>query len=371
MPGQQVGVYPGQQVAGTEVSSTYEGRHVTVLESELIHPFRASTFVNKGDPVLLCRTAVPATYGIAVGVAFNTAIAATDLIAVDTEGIWNLTVYAEDDNGNAAIEIGDPIYIHDGSTGAATLNGLGDAELSKITNPATQRFFGMAYGRMVAGGSGVIAVKVHFDQLNNWCLEDAPMYWGDDREISAIYTGEEICYTDERTIDDSDGYWRTIHVAGDITFTDADVTRYASVSCYTEVNAETLGGGAGVEAFGGKFSLKQGPNRAITGYFGAVMAEVKNEADNPSTACALFLRWDNDAAVGFGGVMHSFIRLDDNSSAQHCTNLLEMYLMDATAAADPNVIVCQCGAANTPSHVIKITANGIPYWILMDSTPPA
>ncbi|MBU2249302.1 MAG: hypothetical protein KKD77_21320 [Gammaproteobacteria bacterium] len=162
MPGLQVGVYPGELAAGTEVSSTYEGRHLTVLESELIHPFRASGFVNKGDPVLLCRTAVPATYGEAIGVAFATATAVTDLIAIDTEGIFNLTVYAQDDDGAVAIEIGDTLYIHDGSTGAASANGYGDAEISKISNTVTQRIFGYALGRMVANSSGQIAVKLHW-----------------------------------------------------------------------------------------------------------------------------------------------------------------------------------------------------------------
>ena len=212
---------------------------------------------------------------------------------------------------------------------------------------------------------------MHFDQLNNWQLEDAPAYYGDAREITVSYTGEEILYQDERTITDADGYWRTIHVGADITFTDGDVTRYGAVSCYATINAETLAAGAGVSAFGGSFSLVQGPNRAITGFFGAVMAEVKNEADNCSTACALFCRWDNDSAVGFGGVMHSFIRFEDNSSATRVNNLFELYLMDATVAAAADVIVCQVGAANAVSHVIKITANGIPYWIQMDSTPPA
>ncbi len=162
MPGLTVGVYEGELTAGTEVSSTYEGRHLTVLESELIHPFNGTTFVAKGEPVLLCRTAVPATYGEAIGVAFNTATAATDFVAIDTEGIFNLTVYAQDDDGTVNIEIGDTLYIHDGSTGAASLNGYGDAEISKISNTVTQRIFGYALGRMTANSSGQIAVKLHW-----------------------------------------------------------------------------------------------------------------------------------------------------------------------------------------------------------------
>ena len=185
MPGVTAGVYTGSLDAGTEVSSTYEGRHVTVYEAELIHPFIADGFVNKGDPVVLCDSGVPTTYGHAVGVAFNSASALTDLIAVDTEGIWNLTVYAEDDNGNAAIEIGDPLYIRAGALpGAADGDGTGDAEISKIVDPATQVPFGYALGSVVAGGSGVIAVKVHWDPSEHWLQDNELMYFGDARDVS-------------------------------------------------------------------------------------------------------------------------------------------------------------------------------------------
>ena len=163
MPGVTAGVYPGAGTAGTEVSSTYLGRHLTVYEAELIHPYHADGFVDKGDPVVLCDSGVSATYGHAVGVAFKSAAIATDLISVDTEGIWNLTVYAEDDFGDCAVEIGDVLYIRAGTLpGAADADGTGDAELSKISEETTQIPFGYALGSIVAGGSGVIAVKVHW-----------------------------------------------------------------------------------------------------------------------------------------------------------------------------------------------------------------
>ncbi len=162
MPGVKVGVYAGEQTAGSQVSSTYEGRHLTVREDELIHPFIADGFVNKGDPIIVCDAGVPATFGNLVGVAFLSGAAAADEIPFDTEGIFNLTVYAENDAGNVAIEIGDPLYIRAGNRlGTAPGTGLGDAEISKITDIAHQVFFGYALGSMVAGGSGVIAVKVH------------------------------------------------------------------------------------------------------------------------------------------------------------------------------------------------------------------
>lgn len=162
MPGITVGVYAGQETAGTEVSSTYEGRHLTVREDELIHLFIADGFVNKGSPVIVCDAGVQATYGNIVGVAFNDGAAAADLIAIDTEGIWNLKVDAYNDLGGSAIEIGDPLYIRAGSLlGNVGVVGTGDAEISKRNDAATQVFFGYALGSMVTTGTGRIAVKVH------------------------------------------------------------------------------------------------------------------------------------------------------------------------------------------------------------------
>ena len=133
---------------GDEISSTYEGRHITLLESDLVHPTHADGFVDKGDPIV-SATGRPAI----VGVAFKSAAAATDRIAIDTEGIWNLDVVAVDDAGNSAVAGGDCIYINTTT-----------AVLSKISNQATQVPFGYALGIITAGATNAIAVKVHFDQ---------------------------------------------------------------------------------------------------------------------------------------------------------------------------------------------------------------
>ena len=133
--------------AGDEVSSTYEGRHITVLESDLIHPAHADGLVDKGDPVIFGTTGLNA-----IGVALKSAAAATDLIAVDTEGIWGLSVVASDDAGNSAVAGGDRLYIN-----------IATAVISKITNLATQIPFGIALGIIGAGVTGVIAVKAHQD----------------------------------------------------------------------------------------------------------------------------------------------------------------------------------------------------------------
>lgn len=153
------GVYPAVNVltAGDEISSTYEGRHITVLESQLKHPVHADGCVDKGDPVVIGARGV--------GVALNDGVA-TDLIAVDTEGLWALTVGAWNDAGISAVAGGDEIFIDFTQTSAACVSGVGDCCLSKRRNVLTQIPFGIAYGIVPAGTAGVITVKVHHDPVD-------------------------------------------------------------------------------------------------------------------------------------------------------------------------------------------------------------
>jgi hypothetical protein len=136
------GVYiPGD--AGEEVSSTYEGRHLTFNESQLVHPVHTDGLVDKGDPILV---------GEIVGVAFMSAVLTTDLIPVDTEGIWQLSVVATNEDGNSAVAVGDALYINRTT-----------AIISKDKSPATQALFGYALYPITSGETDVIPVKVHFD----------------------------------------------------------------------------------------------------------------------------------------------------------------------------------------------------------------
>ena len=139
------GTYPvaDAQDPGLEISSTYEGRHLTLLESDLVHPSHSDGFVDKGDPVV-SATGKP----VIVGVSFKSAAAATDRVAIDTEGIWNLDVVGSNDAGNVAVAGGDVIYINTTT-----------AVLSKISNQATQVVFGYALGIVASGATTAIAVK--------------------------------------------------------------------------------------------------------------------------------------------------------------------------------------------------------------------
>lgn len=143
-----VGVYPVADVkaAGEEVSSTYEGRHLTVLDSEITGHADpdADTFINKGLPLMVGDKIV--------GIPFVSAVVATDLITFDTEGIWIVDVYAQNDAGGSAVAAGDELYIN-----------LTTGVVSKINNTAVNRPFGYAIGIITGGLTETIAVKIHFD----------------------------------------------------------------------------------------------------------------------------------------------------------------------------------------------------------------
>jgi len=131
--------------AGDQVSSTAEGRHITIEESNLVHPVHADGFVDKGDPV---------AFWDGVGVALDSANAATDHITVETEGIWKLLVTNTGLNTFGDITVGQVLFID--------VNGV-------IMDDWTTAFaiFGYALEPIADPGQGdpiteLIAVKVHW-----------------------------------------------------------------------------------------------------------------------------------------------------------------------------------------------------------------
>ncbi len=192
------GVYPVADAKnpGDEISSTGEGRHLTLLESDLVHPTHADGLVDKGDPVV-SATGKPCI----VGVAFQSAAAATDRISLDTEGIWNLDVVAQNDAGNSAVAGGDQIYINTTT-----------AVLSKISNGATQVPFGYALGIITSGNTEAIAVKVHWNpSMDNakrtyFTVTDGAYTYG--KHHTAIFAGGQstgLVYFDQQVTGEQDG----------------------------------------------------------------------------------------------------------------------------------------------------------------------
>jgi len=129
--------------AGQECSSTNEGRVVNIMESLIVHPAHADGFVDKGDPVVVGWSLV--------GIALRSASAVTDMIPVDTEGIWYLNVT---DAMGWNIGIGDMVFI--------------DWVTAVVSNDFMANPFGHALGFVALGTTALIAVKVHAFQILPW-----------------------------------------------------------------------------------------------------------------------------------------------------------------------------------------------------------
>lgn len=170
------GVYPTADVCalGDEISSTYEGRHVTLYADNLTHGSGVS-YVTKGRPVMWGEHAV--------GMPFVTQAAGENLLtAVDTEGIWCIDVVATNDAGNNAVIPGDQLYMN-------TTTGV----VSQISDGATQICLGYALGNVTSGATERIAVKVHFDpSLDNakrtyYTVTDGAYTYG--KHHTAVFAG--------------------------------------------------------------------------------------------------------------------------------------------------------------------------------------
>jgi len=188
------GVYPVADVCaiGDEISSTYEGRHITLYADNLQHG--NLTVVTKGYPVWWGDTGV--------GVAFATQVLGENpLIAVDTEGIWCQDVYAFDAIQNSDVAPGDQLFIND-TTGV----------ISKNNDMAVGRPFGYALGTITGGNEESIAVKVHWDpsldpaKREFYTAGDGAYAYG--KHYTAIFAGGQntgLEYHDQRVTGAQDG----------------------------------------------------------------------------------------------------------------------------------------------------------------------
>lgn len=145
--GSGIGLYPYGEVGyareNDEVSSTYEGRHLTVAASQISSHDPAHALQQKGHPLVVGENIV--------GVAFNTEVLGTDLISFDTEGIWLLSVVALNPAA-VVITAGDELFINKAT-----------AIISNDPNKNTHAHFGYALGGVTAGNTAIISVKVHWD----------------------------------------------------------------------------------------------------------------------------------------------------------------------------------------------------------------
>ena len=90
--------------AGAPAGERYDAdpNVLTLVESSLTHPTHADGFVDVNDPCYV---------GDIVGVANESATAATDMIAMKVRGLFSLPVVASDDAGTSAITVGAKLFI--------------------------------------------------------------------------------------------------------------------------------------------------------------------------------------------------------------------------------------------------------------------
>jgi len=340
------GVYPTADAldAGTEISSTYEGRHLTFLESELIHPSHTDGMVDKGDPVVVGENIV--------GVALSGAAAATDYIAIDTEGIWVLDVAATNEDGNIAVAAGDEIFINKTS-----------CALSKNPNKNTHARFGYALGAIVSGATNTIAVKVH------WNPDDATELVG---VSGAAYTTalantfREYRYQCSATSGASQGIYIRQYLTGEGTLT------ANSLRAYTDIVGVSIS-----NAYGAHLSLGMGESTtggAITGLGVAVRAtlglpDVALAAGGTYAAIMPEIFAFGDASDPTAVTELSFIRCSaggDATGIEDIDDKAYLLVIDGVTEGAGNMVVASNTEANYVSAA-RCKINGVEKWLMFAS----
>jgi len=338
------GVYTAGD-AGDEVSSTYEGRHLTFTESQLTHPSHpADGFVNKGDPVL-CGENI-------VGVAFISAAADTDLISIDTEGIWQLSVVATNEDDDIAVAVGDELFINKTT-----------CIISKNPNKNTHQRFGYALYAIGAGETDVIPVKVHFDP------DDATELVG---VSGAAYTTalantfREYRYQCSAASGASQGIYIRQYLTGDGTLT------ANSLRAYTDIVGVTIG-----NAYGAHLSLGMGESTtggAITGLGVAVRAtlglpDVALAAGGTYAAIMPEIYAFGAASDPAAVTQLSFIKCvagGDAAGIEDIDDKAYLLVIDGVAEGANNMVVASNTEANYVSAA-RCLINGVEKWLMFAS----
>jgi len=322
------GVYEAG-VAGDEVSSTYEVRHLTFSESQITHPEHlADNLVDKGDPILIGENIV--------GVSFLSASANTDLVAIDTEGVWQLSVVAEDEDGNVAVAVGDELYINKTT-----------CILSKIANKNTHQRFGYALYPIDSGVTDVIPVKVH------WNPDDALEKVGTHAVPEASAHGDKIFreyrYRSTSTTGDVRGQYMELMLAGAGVSGEAGRNRTmveAAVAtahgCHDGIEFETGGSITGL-GVGHRATYKAKDANA-----GATIAGGMSElwADGDST----------DYATATVHSIHRFVNDGDATGKATAVNVFEFAGLSANQYA---------ANTDTPDHALTCIINGNTRYIMV------
>jgi len=354
-------VYPANLTAGTEVSSTYEGRHLTFLLSELATV--VSGTVVKGEPVCVADG-----IGDIVGVALTSSTTATDRIAIDTEGIWNLLVYADDDFGEVAVAVGDALFI-DTDDGGCTI--------SKRQDPEQHTPFGYALGAVASGEESIIAVKVHWGpsldhiwmgigtpyEVRGWLpmvrmIENCPLdsggHYGHDFQMVLTAASTSGSFYAKRGL---------ITIGGDTTQTDGESI---GVFGYAVINGTIDGGGlGGVRVAGVKGEIySDGAALTACDFVCGVMAFATLDVRPTAGVYAAFIAYSASGAIYPDAMFYGYGRF---------MNAIDLTGWNAGDAGDNHVLVLTGGrgyvangnnlGANTNIANIRVEIGGVDGWI--------
>lgn len=324
------GVYPSYLTTEgymPEISSTYEGRHITVREDEITTLDPDHAFQQAGHPCMVKENIV--------GVAFTTCTAGTDYVAIDTEGIWNLEVEAKNPADIAVFE-GDELFIN-----------KSDAVISKDYNKNTNAHFGYALGNINSGGICIIAVKVHWDP--------------DDAEERVGQSGADNLYSSAV----ASKRFREYHYEA----TNGGMPK-------GEYMALTISGESCVSAQTKRVVLNiPGDEELITGYSTPMELELNISAGNAllRTMGVLQLDFNNDNTVSLNNVAAAYVQLRDGSTAGLEMNRLLSFL-DVAALPDGNVNSIITDTEASPVCDIQIRCGYGPpankFWIMGTTTDP-
>lgn len=326
--GSGLGLYPYGEVASAEndeVSSTYEGRHLTVLGTEIGSEMAGHSLQQKGHPLVVGEHIV--------GVAFNTEVAG-GYVTFDTEGIWLLSVVATDQDGDNAVIAGDELFIN-----------KSDGIISKNNNKLTHTRFGYALGGVVVSQTAIISVKVH------WC--------DDDEEELVGQSGAEFVSAD------ASHRFREYHY-------EAQGGGYPHGD-HLELTVTTLPCNS-AQALVRKLLWTNATN-LITGYcaVGEFELIVTGGAGTMDTTSVIHLTSNIGtlSATHVGNFAAGWIYIDEYATVQG-EQLNNLFIINDTDTDYPyttdSAALFSTSGAMTCNHSLRISVNGTPYWIMVAST---
>ena len=314
--------------AGDEISGVNLGRTITVVESELVHPSHLDGLVDVGDPVI--------HGGNIIGVALGSASASTDIIAVDTEGIWALAVLGTDGSGPTAVTYGDKIYIN-------KVSGV----LSKDYNKGTHLMFGYALGPAASGAGGIVAIKVHTEP---------------NVEFDSVGTAAEPAAIGDLTIAREYSY-RSTAVTGEVSGLSVQMALNGVGGSGEAIRDLTVVEALGVvDAYGGRSGIEFDDDGTVTGlavghratFTAPDRAAFATIAGGMSELYAVGASTDFSAATMHS--IHRFVMDGDSTGKATAENVFEFVGLSATQYA---------ANTDTPDHALRVVINGDVRYIMV------